>query len=87
MSTLQKVLKRLNTGGHTYAIEPVNRGQPQKTVNRRKLLYAKSLVEDMESNSMLPGMAKPEAAARDGSTADESDSNVEFYMDDMHACP
>jgi len=43
-----------------------------------------SLVEDMEPSSRLLVVAEPEAAAGVGSTADESDSDVEFCMDDVH---
>ena len=44
------VVRRLDTGGHTYVVQPLTGGQPCKTLNRKDLLESKVLAEDIEPN-------------------------------------
>ena len=47
------VVDKLNTGGNTYVVEPIDGGQ-SKTVHRGEMLDSKSLAKDMELDGSTP---------------------------------
>ena len=45
-----RVINRLDTGGHTYVVEPFDKARPARTVHRCELLDARHMTKDMEDS-------------------------------------
>ncbi|XP_070550773.1 uncharacterized protein [Ptychodera flava] len=71
------VVDRLDTGGNTYVVEPVDGGRPKKTVHRGEMLDSRSLAKDMELDSTPTDVVKSEDTSCSESDDDEFDYGVD----------
>ncbi|XP_033109670.1 uncharacterized protein LOC117110928 [Anneissia japonica] len=75
-----RVVKRLETGGHTYVVESLQGKPVCKTVHRGELLEAKDLLPDILHDPVVPEQNVTSAVKNTLQEDSDSDTDVEGYV-------